>query len=190
MQIEYILNAQDFMNIQKHQKALIRKFFSGRPSLWQGLVWTVVIIFWVVPTVLFVANLPSGMGYWLLYIALIPGIVLAVLAFSQRRKYYRLAASAFPPDTIRTITITDRGLDTTAGQSNSSTSWNSIREIVEVSEYVLFVLPLFQCIAVPTRSFADKDQLAGFISEAHIKMTNATALNNAIQRIANRSGSR
>ena len=184
MQLDYTLNARDFVNIRKHQKVLIRKCFYPRPSSWQTAVWSVAIVFWVVPTVVFVANLPSGMGYWLLYISLIPGIAWAVLAFTQRKKYYRLVESALPPDATRTIAITDRGLDSTAGQSNAFFSWNSIKEIVETPEYILFVGPLFECIAVPVRCFADKDKLAGFISEAHIKMTNATALKNAMQRIA------
>jgi hypothetical protein len=186
MLIQYELSPQDLMKIYKHQRVLMQRDFAIT-SFWGKLLWSMVLIVWLVPTGLFVANLPRGMGYWLLCIVLPPIIVLVTVVFLQKRILYRLTESAFPPSTTRTIAISDRGIDATAGQSSSSTSWNEVKEILELPEYVLFVLPLLNCIAVPTRAFGGEDQLAGFITEAHTKMT--TALNHRLQPIANKAGS-
>lgn len=169
MLIEYELSPQDLMKIHRHQRDLMQKAFTIA-SFWGRLFWSMVVIVWLVPTCLFVANLPHGMGYWLLYVVLLPIVVLVTLLFWQKRIYHRLAESDFPSGTARTIALSDHGIDAAAGQSSSSTSWNDVKEVVEVPEYVLFVLPLLNCIAVPTRALGGKDQLASFITEARTKM--------------------
>lgn len=174
MRIEFELNVQDLKKIQKLQKALMNKNFSFHSSMWAKLLWAMGALIWVVPTVLFVANLPSDMGLWLLYIALFPIVILAVLTFLQKRKYYRLAEPSFPPGLARSVAITNNGLEASAGQSNRFASWSAIMEIVEVPDYILFVLPLFRCLAVPARFFSDKDQLTAFVNEARAKMAGAT----------------
>jgi hypothetical protein len=186
MLIQYELSPQDLMKIYKHQRDLMQRAFAVT-SFWGRLLWSMVVIVWLVPTGLFVANLPRGIGYWLLCIVLPPIIVLVALLSWQKRTLYRLTASAFPSGTTRTIAISDRGIDATVGQSYSLTSWNDVKEIVKLPEYVLFVLPLLDCIAVPTRAFGGKDQLAAFITEAQTKMT--TALNHRLQPIADKAGS-
>jgi len=174
MRIEFVLSVQDLKKIQKHQKAVMRKTFSLNASFWARLLWALGMLVWVIPTILFVANLPRGMGPWLLYIALFPIGIWILLTHLGKRKYYRVAEPSFPPGLTRSVTITDNGLETSAGQSNNFTPWRTVMELVEAPDYILFILPLFASVAVPTRSFSDSNQLTAFVDKARNKMDRGT----------------
>jgi hypothetical protein len=172
MEIEYKLTPSDVIKIQKHQKSISRQVFSLHRSIWGKFLWSILVMIWIAPLVMFLAYLPDGMGYWFLYLIVSPILVVIVAIYVQKKKYYKFLGSALLDDSNRTITITDNGVMATSDNSKSDTSWNRIREIVEFPDYILFVLPLLNCLAIPTRIFNDKSHVAEFISAVHDKKNN------------------